>query len=167
MPETESSITSSFGNFIANAKPSDLSDTVKKRSKRMMLDTLGNALIGSTSDIAQAVQQHVTHLNAIHGDTVRGSSFWGKNAKKVSPVGAAFANGVAVHSMDFDDTWHPATHPSGPVLPTVLALAEAMTFTNKPSGEDILLAYNVGIEIQGMLMRCSMGARQIPHRYCN
>ena len=163
VPETN--VTSSFGNFIANAKPSDLSETVKERSKRMMLDTFGNGLIGSTTDIAKAVQQHVTHLSAIDGDTVRGSSFWGKDTKKVSPVGAAFANGVAIHSMDFDDTWHPATHPSGPVLPTVLALTEAMAFSHKPSGEDILLAYNIGIEVQGMLMRCSMGARQIPHRY--
>lgn len=157
-------VTSSFGNFIADAKAIDLSERVKNRSKRMMLDTLGNGLIGSATDIAKSVQQHVTHLSAINGSTIQGSSFWGKSEHKVSPVGAAFANGVAVHSMDFDDTWHPATHPSGPVLPTVLALAEAMSFSHKPSGEDILLAYNVGIEVQGMLMRCSNGARQIPHR---
>lgn len=67
------------------------------------------------------------------------------------------------HSMDFDDTWHPATHPSGAVLPALLALSERMP-GNKPSGLDFLLAFNVGIEIQGRLMRFSNEARNIPKK---
>lgn len=62
--------------------------------------------------------------------------------------------------MDFDDTWHPATHPSGAVLPAVLALSDMI----KPSGLDFLLAFNVGIEIQGRLMRFSNEAHNIPKR---
>lgn len=65
--------------------------------------------------------------------------------------------------MDFDDTWHPATHPSGAVLPALLALAE--TLPSQPSGLDLLLAFNVGIEVQGRLMRFSKEAYNIPKRY--
>lgn len=65
--------------------------------------------------------------------------------------------------MDFDDTWHPATHPSGAVLPALLALAE--TLPSQPSGLDLLLAFNVGIEVQGRLMRFSKEAYNIPERY--
>lgn len=65
--------------------------------------------------------------------------------------------------MDFDDTWHPATHPSGAVLPVLLALAE--TLPSQPSGLDLLLAFNVGIEVQGRLMRFSKEAYNIPERY--
>lgn len=69
---------------------------------------------------------------------------------------------VKVHSMDFDDTWHPATHPSGAVLPALLALAESLP--QQPSGLDLLLAFNVGIEVQGRLMRFSREALNIPER---
>lgn len=68
-----------------------------------------------------------------------------------------------VHSMDFDDTWHPATHPSGAVLPALLALAESLP--RPPSGLDLLLAFNVGIEVQGRLLRFSREAYNIPERY--
>ena len=81
------------------------------------------------------------------------------------PSIAAYINGVSVHSMDFDDTWYPATHPSGPVLPAVLALAESMTGDYRPSLVDLLVAYNVGIQVQGLLLRCSESAREIPDRY--
>lgn len=66
--------------------------------------------------------------------------------------------------MDFDDTWHPATHPSGAVLPAVLALSGMMSANSKPSGLDFLLAFNVGIEIQGRLLRFSNEAHNIPKR---
>lgn len=66
--------------------------------------------------------------------------------------------------MDFDDTWHPATHPSGAVLPAVLALSDLMPASCKPSGLNFLLAFNVGIEIQGRLMRFSNEAHNIPKR---
>lgn len=64
--------------------------------------------------------------------------------------------------MDFDDTWHPATHPSGAVLPALLALAESLP--QQPSGLDLLLAFNVGIEVQGRLLRFSREAYNIPER---
>lgn len=67
--------------------------------------------------------------------------------------------------MDFDDTWHPATHPSGAVLPVVTALSEALPQSPKFSGLDLLLAFNIGIEVQGRLMRFSKEANNIPKRY--
>lgn len=69
--------------------------------------------------------------------------------------------------MDFDDTWHPATHPSGAVLPSLIALSESLPAHHKKSGLDFLLAFNVGIEVQGRLMRFSNEASNIPKRYNN
>lgn len=69
------------------------------------------------------------------------------------------------HSMDFDDTWHPATHPSGAVLPALLAISDMLPGNSKPSGLDFLLAFNVGIEIQGRLLRFSNEACNIPKRW--
>lgn len=66
--------------------------------------------------------------------------------------------------MDFDDTWHPATHPSGAVLPALLAICDMFPKNSKPSGLDLLMAFNIGIEMQGRLMRFSNEAHNIPKR---
>ncbi|XP_041100272.1 cis-aconitate decarboxylase-like [Polyodon spathula] len=160
-PAPEGTVTSSFGGFIHSVHPGQLSDTVLHRSKRMILDSIGVGLLGSTSHVFQLALQHCQQMYA--PDYI--SSVFGRWHTRLSPSLAAFVNGVAVHSMDFDDTWHPATHPSGAVLPALLAIAQMLPGNAKPSGMDLLLAFNVGIEIQGRLMRFSNEAQNIPNRF--
>lgn len=124
----------------------------------MILDTLGVGLIGTRTPVFNTVLQCSQRQQALENSKV-----WGRPGSSLPPQYAAFVNGVAVHSMDFDDTWHPATHPSGAVLPALLALAE--TLPVKPSGLELLLAFNVGIEIQGRLLRFSKEAHNIPKRF--
>ncbi|KAM3862303.1 cis-aconitate decarboxylase [Diretmus argenteus] len=152
------SITESFGAAICNLNTTHLTDGVIYRSKRMMLDTLGVGLLGTRT----AVFNRVFQYSQLYKSEEK-SSVWGKSGITLPSQYAAFANGVAVHSMDFDDTWHPATHPSGAVLPALLALAEALP--SQPSGLDLLLAFNIGIEVQGRLMRFSKEAYNIPKRF--
>ncbi|XP_034069542.1 cis-aconitate decarboxylase [Gymnodraco acuticeps] len=151
-------ITESFGAAIHALNTTKLTDGVISRSKRMMLDTLGVGLIGSRTAV---FNKALTYSQSFKSD--ERSSVWGKSQITLPPPYAAFVNGIAVHSMDFDDTWHPATHPSGAVLPALLALAE--TLPSRPSGLDLLLAFNVGIEVQGRLMRFSREAFNIPERF--
>uniref|UniRef100_A0A4W6DBT4 Aconitate decarboxylase 1 n=1 Tax=Lates calcarifer TaxID=8187 RepID=A0A4W6DBT4_LATCA len=139
-------ITESFGAAIHALNTNQLTDGVINKSKRMILDTLGVGLLGTRT----AVFNKALVYSQLFTSEER-SSVWGKSDITLPPHYAAFVNGVAVHSMDFDDTWHPATHPSGAVLPALLALAE--TLPSQPSGLDLLLAFNVGIEVQGRLMR--------------
>ncbi|XP_040904235.1 cis-aconitate decarboxylase-like [Toxotes jaculatrix] len=160
-PAPEDTVTASFGKFISEIKPQHLSSSVLHRSKRMVLDSIGVGLIGSTTEVFELVLQHCQHMYA--PDDI--SSVYGRGGTRLSPTLAAFVNGVATHSMDFDDTWHPATHPSGAVLPAVLALSDMIPSNSKPSGLDFLLAFNVGIEIQGRLMRFSNEAHNIPKRF--
>ncbi|XP_073330246.1 cis-aconitate decarboxylase [Pagrus major] len=151
-------ITESFGAAIHGLSTTQLTDGVINRSKRMMLDNLGVGLLGTRT----AVFNKVLKYSQMFSSEER-SSVWGKSEITLPPPYAAFVNGVAVHSMDFDDTWHPATHPSGAVLPALLALAESLP--SRPSGLDLLLAFNVGIEVQGRLMRFSKEAYNIPERF--
>ncbi|KAM7000326.1 immunoresponsive gene 1, like [Tautogolabrus adspersus] len=160
-PAPEETVTASFGKFISEVKPQHLSSLVLHRSKRMVLDSIGVGLLGSTTDVFELALRHCQHMYA--PDDI--SSVYGRRGTRLSPTLAAFVNGVATHSMDFDDTWHPATHPSGAVLPAVLALSDMMPANSKPSGLDFLLAFNVGIEIQGRLMRFSNEAQNIPKRF--
>ncbi|XP_012719711.2 cis-aconitate decarboxylase [Fundulus heteroclitus] len=151
-------ITDSFGAAIHALGPSQLTDGVIHRSKRMMLDTLGVGLLGTrTAVFNKALKYSQTFTSE------QRSSVWGRSDLTLPPCYAAFVNGIAVHSMDFDDTWHPATHPSGAVLPALLALAEQLP--SRPSGLDLLLAFNVGIEVQGRLLRFSREAYNIPERF--
>ncbi|XP_037542518.1 cis-aconitate decarboxylase [Nematolebias whitei] len=151
-------ITESFGAAIHALNTTHLTDGVINRSKRMLLDTLGVGLLGSRT----AVFNKALMYSQMFMSEQR-SSVWGRSEVTLPPHYAAFVNGIAVHSMDFDDTWHPATHPSGAVLPALLALAE--TLPSRPSGLDLLLAFNVGLEVQGRLMRFSKEAYNIPERF--
>ncbi|XP_041662788.1 cis-aconitate decarboxylase isoform X2 [Cheilinus undulatus] len=151
-------ITESFGAAVHSLTTSHLTDVVIHRSKRMMLDTLGVGLLGTRTAVFNTALKYSQSFTSDER-----SSVWGKSEISLPPHFAAFVNGIAVHSMDFDDTWHPATHPSGAVLPALLALTETMPC--QPSGLDLLLAFNVGIEVQGRLMRFSKEAYNIPERF--
>lgn len=151
-------VTESFGAAIHALKRTHLTEGVINRSKRMMLDTLGVGLIGTRTAVFNKALMYSQSFQS-----KKQSSIWGKSDITLPSHFAAFVNGIAVHAMDFDDTWHPATHPSGAVLPALLALAEVLP--RKLSGLDLLLAFNVGIEVQGRLMRFSREAHNIPERF--
>ena len=72
---------------------------------------------------------------------------------KVPARFAAFANGIAIHADDYDDTqlavakdrvYGLLTHPTAPALPPVLALGEL----GNRSGLDVLTAYQIGVEVE-------------------
>lgn len=57
-PTSEDTVTASFGKFISEVKPQHLSSVVLHRSKRMVLDSIGVGLIGSTTDVFELALQH-------------------------------------------------------------------------------------------------------------
>ena len=77
--------------------------------------------------------------------------------ERADPMNAAFLNAVAANLLDFDDT-HLATviHPTAPVAPPALALAE----TRGLSGADLLLAFVLGAEVT-----CRIGNAVSPGHY--
>ncbi|KAM6178201.1 cis-aconitate decarboxylase [Rhynchocyon petersi] len=154
------SVTESFATIIHGLRVEHLTDGVIQRSKRMILDTLGVGLLGTSTEVFYKASQYSKIYTSNLSSTV-----WGQPDFKLPPAYAAFVNGVAIHSMDFDDTWHPATHPSGAVLPVITALSEAVPQSPKFSGLDLLLAFNVGIEVQGRLLHFSKEAQDIPKRF--
>eukprot|EP00079_Xenopus_tropicalis_P008671 XP_002931983.2 PREDICTED: cis-aconitate decarboxylase [Xenopus tropicalis] len=153
-------VTGSFAHVIHGLSSASLTEAVIQRSKRMILDTLGVGLLGTTTEVFHKALQY----SKIYSTDIT-STVWGQSDVRLPPLYASFVNGVAVHSMDFDDTWHPATHPSGAVLPSLIALSESYLGNQRPSGLDLLLAFNIGIEVQGRLMRFSKEARDIPKRF--
>jgi len=153
-------LTKYVAEFIINTKYSDIPSDVIELGKKDMLDGLGLALSGSVGETGPLVHQYLQQAGPQPGGaTVAGT------AMKVSPRFAAFANGVAIHNDDFDDTQLAAakdrvygllTHPTAPVLPVVLAVAES-----KPvSGRDLMAAYHVGVEVE-----CKIAEAISPRHY--
>jgi 2-methylcitrate dehydratase PrpD len=139
------SLTAHVATFIAGTRtvPAD----VIELGRKSILDGLGLALAGAVAESGHIVTEYLTDLGFSKGDaTILGTS------TKVPARFAAFANGMAIHADDFDDTqlavakdrvYGLLMHPTAPVLPAVLAIAERMG----KSGADLTTAYHVGIEV--------------------
>lgn len=67
------------------------------------------------------------------------------HGRRASVLDAALINGVASHALDYDDVNnHIGGHPSVPLVPAILALADDLDV----SGRDVVLAYIAGFEAE-------------------
>ena len=148
-PTDAPSLTAYGAEFIVGTRASDIPAEVTHLGKRSILDGIGLALAGSVAESGQLVRKHLRSLGcaATQGGTVIGSSM------KLPARFAAFANGVAIHADDYDDTqlavakdrvYGLLTHPTAPALPPVLALGER----DRRSGRDVLTAYQIAVEVE-------------------
>ena len=146
--------------FIVNTKYEDIPPEVLALGKKSMLDGLGLSLAGSVSTLAPLLKEYLGKLGLCTGkSTVAGTSL------KTSPRFAAFANGTFIHADDFDDTqlavakdrvYGLLAHPTVPVLPAALALCEPAG----RSGKDLMLAYQLGVEVE-----CKVAEAISPRHY--
>jgi 2-methylcitrate dehydratase PrpD len=149
MRSAENSLTAYVARFITETRPSRIPADVMHLGKRSILDGLGLALAGAAAESGRLVRRYLKSLGCStrRGCTVIGSPL------KLPPRFAAFANGIAIHADDYDDTqlavakdrvYGLLTHPTAPALPPVLALAER----DGRSGLDLLAAYQVAVEVE-------------------
>jgi 2-methylcitrate dehydratase PrpD len=112
---------------------------------RRILDVAGNALAATGEPAANAVTKVVQSWGGPEQATAIGTGM------RFPAPAAALMNGTLAHCLDFDDTHLPSVlHPSSPVIPAALAMAEAYG----SSGEALLDAAGVGIEVA---VRLGMG----------
>jgi 2-methylcitrate dehydratase PrpD len=122
--------------FLAAARYPDLPASVTEHARRAILDWLGSALAGSLEPPARMAQQFVASLGVSDQATV----FSGGRS---SAPGAALANGVASHILEFDDIHKTSTvHAAAPVISSALAVAER----EHADGRAFLLAAALGYE---------------------
>ena len=153
-------LTKSVAEFIVATRYKDIPPNVIELGKKSILDGFGLALAGSVSAMGPLVKKYVQSFGT--GDT--SASIIG-TAIRCHPRFAALANGVAIHADDYDDTqlavakdriYGLLTHPTVPVLPPVFALCEA----GHRSGQDLMLAYHVGVEVE-----CKIAEAISPRHY--
>jgi len=153
-------LTSQVAEFVVNTQLSEIPGGTLELGRKSILDGLGLALSGSKAETAALIQQYTKSLGCgAGGAAVLGSS------EKLPARFAALANGIAIHVDDFDDTQLAAAkdrvygllvHPTVCVLPAALATAEVAG----RSGKDLLLAYQVGVEVE-----CKIAEAISPRHY--
>ena len=154
-------VTSYVADFITNTHYRDLPPEVIELAKKSILDGIGLALCGSVAKTGEIVRTYLRSNGLVseHGATVIGSPL------RAPARFAAFANAVGIHADDYDDTqlavaedrvYGLLTHPTAPVLPAALATGEVKSI----SGKDLLVAYNVGVEVE-----CKIAEAIAPRHY--
>jgi 2-methylcitrate dehydratase PrpD len=147
--------------FVVNLKLADIPAETLELGKKSILDGLGLALSGSKAETWKFIQEYLKPFGfpPSGGAAVLGS------AVRLPARFAAFANGVAIHVDDYDDTqlavgkdrvYGLLTHPTVCVLPAALATAEVQG----KSGKDLLVAYHSGVEVE-----CKIAEAISPRHY--
>src|SRR2546427_824075 len=116
----------------------DLPQEVIRRTKHIVMDTVGCALGGAESPPAKIARAAASEITSASPSTVLISG------QKTSPDLAAFANGVMIRYLDFNDTYagSPTCHPSDLLAP-VLAVVDA----RNGSGKDVILGTVLAYEV--------------------
>lgn len=133
--------TEKIAQFVVNARFTNIPGDVAEKAKRTALDCLAASLAGITEPVSQTVSAYVKSLAGPAQASVLGAGV------KVAVADAALANGTTAHSLDYDDCGVKIGHPSVLVFPALLALGEHLG----ASGQDLLAAYIVGLEVEGKL----------------
>ena len=154
-------LTTHVAEFVVSLKFADIPAEPLELGKKSILDGLGLALSGSKAETWGLVREYLKSFGfpPSGGAAVLGS------AVRYPARFAAFANGVAIHVDDFDDTqlavgkdrvYGLLVHPTVCVLPAALATAEV----EGRSGKDLLVAYHAGVEVE-----CKIAEAISPRHY--
>lgn len=137
--------------FVASARADALPPAVVHQAKRSLVNILATAFAGCREPAIDRMLTVRSRYSPGGDATLLG------RPETTDPLLACLLNGMAANIHDFDDT-HPPTiiHPSAPVAPTVIALAQERTMP----GAELLRAFAVGAEIT-----CRIGNAVMPSHY--
>lgn len=135
--------------FTLDAKYADLPEPVVHTTKNLLLDSIGCALAGITTDPGKMA---IT-LAAMLGGTPECSIIGTRD--KVSITNAVLANGQLLNALDFD-TVMAGGHTPPYIIPTELAMAERLN----ASGKDLILATALGFELAARVASATPPAMQ-------
>jgi 2-methylcitrate dehydratase PrpD len=137
MTADQANVTDELVKFVANTTYDDLPPEVIRETKRSLLNWMGVAIGAAwheSVDILLKLSSEVGGPGQV--------GIYGRR-ERVDALDAALINGMSSHIFDFDDT-HLRTviHPSAPIAPAVLSLAE----WKGGSAKDVITAFAVGVE---------------------
>ena len=143
--------TKALAEFTSSLNYKKLSGHSVEMAKRCMLDWLGIAIRGSRETPSRILRETILDTG------VQKATVFSNPILKTNALNAAFCNGAASHSLDFDDLHNPSIiHLACVVVPPVFAIGEA----EHKSGKDIIAAVCAGYEAGGRV-----GESVVPESY--
>ena len=137
-------LTQKLAEFAVSTPAAGLPVQLLERARDALMDTVGVILAAFDEDASRIARDWVVGTGARPDARILGTRLGS------APAEAAFANGVAAHALDFDDSLPSMRgHPSATVVPVILAVGEA----TRACGRDALAAFVVALEIGGKLGR--------------
>lgn len=127
--------------FAATTRYEEIPAPVIADAKLAILDWFGSALAGALEPPARIARAVVRSLGASDDATVF-------PAGRSSTAGAALANGVASHILEFDDVHKGSTmHAAAPILPAAFAMAEREHADGRALLRAAVLGYDAGLRV--------------------
>jgi 2-methylcitrate dehydratase PrpD len=144
-------VTERLAHFAVDTQWDDLAPQVTHQAKRSLMNFFAVALTGCHDPTTETALQTLAAFSGGRQATIIG------RRKRIDALSAAFLNAASANVLDFCDTHVPtAIHPTAPVVPALLAVAEMMPVR----GRDCLLALVLGHEIE-----CRIGMAMSPSHY--
>jgi 2-methylcitrate dehydratase len=138
--EEKASLADTLARYAASLKYEDLPEDIVRLTKRTILDTIGCTFGGYDSNPSKIAIKLAGDVTAKQPATVLISG------TKTSQDLAAFANGVMIRYLDFNDAFVSLTHGAGHPSDTIAALLSAAE-VNGRSGRDLITATVLSYEV--------------------
>jgi 2-methylcitrate dehydratase PrpD len=137
-----SGVTRALAHSVVATRWDDIPPPVRHQAKRSLMNFFAVTLAGCRTGPVEIALRSLSEFSGGRQATVVGRT------ERIDALSAAFLNAAGANVHDFCDT-HLGTviHPTAPVAPALLALAEL----RKVRGADLLLAFILGNEIQARI----------------
>jgi 2-methylcitrate dehydratase PrpD len=144
-------VTQSLARFVAETRWEDIPEQARHEAKRALLNFFAVAIAGCRTEPVELALKTLAEFSGGKQATIVGRT------ERIDALSAAFLNAAGANVFDYCDTHLPTVvHPTAPLAPALLALAELRRVT----GPELLLAFVLGFEIE-----CRVGAAVSPGHY--
>jgi 2-methylcitrate dehydratase PrpD len=143
--------TETLARFVVDTKWDDIPAEARHEAKRALLNFFAVALAGCRTEPVAMALKSLSEFSGGRQATVIG------RRERIDALSAAFLNAAGANVFDYCDTHLPTVvHPTAPLAPAVLAMAEL----RRATGPEFLTAFVLGFEIE-----CRIGAAVSPGHY--
>jgi 2-methylcitrate dehydratase PrpD len=145
-------VTRRLARIASDTRFDDIPPSAREVARHCALDWFGVAIAGSREPLADILVAEVAGGEPGEATLIA-------RPERTTPLTAALINGAMSHALDFDDTHtRMSGHPSVPVIPAALALAER----DGAGGRAFIEAIVAGVEVE-----CRLGALVNPGHYAS
>jgi 2-methylcitrate dehydratase PrpD len=123
--------------YMTAARQAPLPAEVVQKGKSHLLDSVAAIVSGSTLKPGKLGLQHAREQGGKEQCSVLGSNF------RTTPIMAAFANGMAGHADESDDS-NSQLHPGCAIVPAALAMGELKDRSGESLLRAVILGYDIG-----------------------